>query len=490
MNVSGYRTLASICILSFVLALDVTIVNVALPRIQDAFAVSTGSLGWVVVTYSLTFATLMLSGGAWSDRFGHARVFRYGILVFGAGSLIDAVAPNFWLLVLGRAVQGVGAAMCAPAGLAVLRSSVPPQQLGRAIALWTFSQSVAVSAGPILSGALVQFLTWRSVFVINVVVVALITWLMLPDVRDKASEAPAKQRKWDAYGQALYAVSSGLFVGSFIFLRHPSGTFEWSLLAVLLAVSGAGLYAFFRHERRFVDPVLPASLLKNKEFQAAVIIGGFIVFVNFGLVYCLGLYYGADHGFTPLEVGVMFLPMMLACAVSTTLVERIRRAIGTRVTIAAGIASNLVGSMFICVRPDNVGWVVANAAFLGFGVGLAIPPLGARLLGSVDVKISGVAGGMLNSTRNFAIALGVAVLGTMVEGSRTSVHVELRAISAVCALIMLVALAAYLATTRAESRTENPPKGAATEMVPAGCGKGGSTRWTTPARWPVWSRRP
>ncbi|MCM3884564.1 MFS transporter [Frankia sp. R82] len=465
MNVSGYRSLASVCILSFVIGIDVTIVNVALPRIQDAFAVSTGSLGWVAVAYSLTFATLMLSGGAWSDRFGHARVFMYGILVFGAGSLIDVVAPNFWLLVLGRAVQGFGAAMCTPAGLAVLRSSVPPQQLGRAMALWTFSQSVAVSAGPILSGALVQFLTWRSVFMINIVAVVPIIWLALPDVRNKTSEAPATRRKWDAYGQALYAVSSGLFVGSFIVLRHPSGGLEWSLLAALPAVSIAGLYAFFRHEQRFVDPVLPASLPTNKEFQSAVIIGGFIVFVNFGLVYCLGLYYGVDHGFTPLRAGIMFLPMMLACAVSTSLVERIRHAIGTRATIAAGIASNLVGSVFICVRPDSVGWVVANAVFLGFGVGLAIPPLGARLLGSVDVKISGVAGGMLSSTRNFAIALGVAILGIMVQGSTTSVHVELRAISAVCALIMLVALATYLATTRAESRTENPPKDAATEMA-------------------------
>lgn len=472
MDVSARRTLASICILSFLISLDVTIVNVALPTIKNALAVPTGSLGWIVVAYSLTFATLMLSGGALSDRFGHTRVFAYGILIFGVGSLVDAVAPNFLFLVLGRAVQGVGAAICSPAGLAVLRASVPPQQLGRAIALWTFSGSVAVSAGPIMTGALVQFLSWRSVFVVNVAIVALSMWLILPKIQHRVYEAPGTHRRWDASGQALYAVSSGLFVGTLIFLRHPAGTFEWSLLAVLLAISGGGLVAFFRHERRFVHPVLPATLMKNKEFQAAVIIGGFIVFVNFGLVYCLGLYYGADHGFTPLQAGLLFLPMMLACAVSTTLVERIRRAMGTRLTIAAGVASQLAGSIFIFLQPDNVGWVAGNAAFFGFGVGLAIPPLGARLLGSVDVKISGVAGGMLNSTRNFSIALGVAVLGLMVQGSTGSVHVQLRSISAVCGLIMFAALVTYLATTRVESETGNLPSGAANKMVAIGGGEG------------------
>lgn len=459
-EVSTYRTIAATCILSFLISIDVTIVNVALPTIQQALTVPTGSLGWVVVGYSLPFATLMLSGGALSDRFGPARVFMCGIVILGFGSLIDAVAPDFLFLVLGRVVQGVGAAVCAPSGLAVLRASVPPQQLGRAIALWTFSASVAVSAGPILTGALVQFMTWRSVFVINILVVALIMWLILPEVRNSRYESPVSHKKWDALGQVLYAASSGLFVGSLIVLRDPVGVFQWPVPAILLALSVGGLVAFFLHERRFADPVLPAFLMRNKKFQSAVIIGGSITFVNFGLVYCLGLYYGADNGFTPLQVGVLFLPMMVACGVSTTLVERVRRAVGTRMTIAAGLASQLVGSIFICVEPENVVWVCVNAAFLGFGVGLAIPPLTADLLGSVDVKISGVAGGALNSTRNFSIALGVAVLALMVHGAGTSVQVNLRLISAVCASVMLIALVTHLATSRLETRTEDLQKGA------------------------------
>jgi DHA2 family methylenomycin A resistance protein-like MFS transporter len=172
-EVSARRTIASACVLMFLISLDVTIINVALPTIQHALTVPAGSLGWAVVAYTLPFAALMLSGGALSDRFGAARVFMSGVVIFGIGSLIDAAAPNFPLLLLGRVVQGVGAALCMPSALAVLRSSVPPQQLGRAIALWTFSGSVAISAGPIMSGALVQFWTWRSIFLINIPIVAL-----------------------------------------------------------------------------------------------------------------------------------------------------------------------------------------------------------------------------------------------------------------------------------------------------------------------------
>jgi DHA2 family methylenomycin A resistance protein-like MFS transporter len=453
LDVSAYRTIASACIVMFLISLDVTIVNVALPTIQHALTVPTGSLGWTVVAYTIPFATLMLSGGALSDRFGPARVFTCGVVIFGIGSLVDAAAQDFPVLLLGRVVQGVGAALCMPSALAVLRASVPRQQLGQAVALWGFSSSVAISAGPIMSGALVQYMTWRSVFLINIPVVLLAVLLILPETRRK-QESPVPSHTVDVLGQTLYVMSSGLLIGGLIFLHGGDGASQWQVPVVLLALSAGGLAAFFLAERRAVAPVIPASLMKNRAFQSAVIVGGSISLVNFGLVYCLGQYYGAVHGATALESGVLFLPMMVACGVAATVVERIRRATGDRATVTIGLGAQLAGAIFICVQPDHVGWVSANAAFLGFGVGLALQPVTAGLLGAVDAKIAGVASGALSSLRQFGSAIGVAALGLMVQGVNTSVHVDLRSISAICAAVMVIALATYLATSTVRTRTQ------------------------------------
>jgi DHA2 family methylenomycin A resistance protein-like MFS transporter len=255
-------------------------------------------------------------------------------------------------------------------------------------------------------------------------------------------------------GQALYVLSSGLLIGGLILLRDRVDAAGWQLPVSLLALSAVGLVAFFMAERRAADPVLPASLMQNKVFQSAAMVGTSISVVNFGLVFCLGLYYGGAHGFTALETGALFLPMMLACGVSTSVVERFRRAMGDRATVTAGLAAQLAGVLLMCVRPDDVGWVSANAAFLGFGVGLAVPPITAGLLGAVDAKVAGVAGGALSSIRQFGSALGVAVLGLLVQGAGTSVRVDLRSISAVCAVVLAVALVTYLATSKLRTRPE------------------------------------
>lgn len=447
-EVSARRTIAAACILMFLISLDVTIVNVALPTIQEALAVPTGSLAWAVVSYTLPFATLMLSGGALSDRFGAARVFIAGVVVFGLGSLVDAAALSFPMLVLGRVVQGVGAALCMPSALAVLRSSVPPKQLGRAIALWTFSSSVAISAGPITTGALVEFWTWRGIFLMNLPIAALAIYLMLPELR-RARQLPLlPSPPTDFSGQALYAVSFSLLIGGLTFLRDEAGRFQWWVLVAMLVVSLSGLVAFFLHERRVAHPVIPTALMTTKAFQSAALVGGSISLVNFGLVYCLGLYYGGEQGASALRAGLLFLPMMMACGVATALVERVRRRIGDRMTVTVGLGAQLAGSVFICLRPDDVGWVSANAAFIGFGVGLALPPVTAGMLAAVDSAISGVASGAYNSVRQFSSAIGVAALGLLAHNAGGSIRVDLRAASAICAAALLIALATYLLTSR------------------------------------------
>lgn len=163
------------------------------------------------------------------------------------------------------------------------------------------------------------------------------------------------------------------------------------------------------------------------------------------------------HGFSALHTGLLFLPMMIASGVATSMVQRLRRALGDRTTVAAGLAAQLAGAALISLAPGRVGWVSADAAFIGFGVGLAIPLVTAGLLAAVDSDVAGVAGGALSSLRQFGGALGVAVLAFLVEGTGTAVRVELRQVGAVCAAIMAAALVTYLATTPARLVAHAPP---------------------------------
>jgi DHA2 family methylenomycin A resistance protein-like MFS transporter len=446
------RTIAAVFCLMFLISLDVTIINVALPTIQRAMAVSTGMLSWALVGYTLPFAALMLPGGALSDKFGAVRVFTVGVVIFGMGSLTCATASNFPLLVLGRVAQGVGGAVCMPSALALLRSNVPPQQLGRAIALWVFSGSVAISAGPILSGALVQFWTWRSIFLINVGIVALVVYLIWPDMRTSLRTRLVKTSQVaDVTGQSLYVLAFSSLIASMILLRNEAGGFRLTVPIILVALSATTLVALILWERHAIEPVIPASLITNGVFRSAVIVGGSISLVNFGLVYCLGLYYGGTEGATPLRAGILFLPMMVACGVSSSFVNQLRKVVGDRSTVTMGLGAQLVGSILIFLQPANVGWVSGSAALLGFGVGLALPPVTAGLLAAVDPKITGVASGAFSSIRQFASAAGVAALGLLVENSNDGIRVDLRLASVICAAALAIALATFLASSNLSS---------------------------------------
>lgn len=447
------RVIAAVCSLMFLISLDVTIINVALPTIQRALVVSTGALSWALVGYTLPFAALMLPGGVLSDKFGAARVFTVGVVIFGVGSLLAATAVNFPLLVLGRVVQGVGGAICMPSALALLRSKVPPQQLGRAIALWVFSGSVAISAGPIMSGALVQFWTWRSIFLINVGIVALVVYLIWPEMRRSLRAGLDKTAQVaDLTGQALYVLTFSSLIGSLILLRNAAGGFQLTVPIILIALSAIALVALIVWERHTGSPVIPPSLITNGAFRSAVIVGGSISLVNFGLVYCLGLYYGGASGSTPLRAGILFLPMMVASGVGSSFVDRLRKVIGDRATVTMGLGAQLAGSVLIYLKPADVDWVSGSAALLGFGVGLALPPVTAGLLAAVDTTIVGVASGAFSSIRQFASAAGVAALGLLVEGTNHGIRVDLRLASVICAAALAIALATFLATSRLSSR--------------------------------------
>lgn len=444
------RAIASTCILMLLTSLDVTIVNVALPTIRDELAVEAHSLGWVVVGYTVPFATLMLSAGAVTDRVGPARAFLLGIMIFGLGSLGCAAAANLTALVAARVSQGIGAAICTPSALAVLRSNVPASRLGRAVAYWAFSGSIAISAGPLLGGVLIEAFGWRSVFLLNLPIVIAAAVLTLPQAQRPS--AMKKIGRTDTLGQLIYASSSIVAVASTNLLQYDRGSTVSLAVPAAAAAAVSGFALFYVVEVRATNPVLPPALFRSRVFQSAVLVGASVNAVNFGLLYCLGLFYGGNHGLSALHSGLLFLPMMLATGVSTTVVELIRKIAGDHITVISGLLLELIGAVLIAVGTDTAAWVSVYTVPMGFGVGLVIPPITTRLLGSVEPAESGIAGGAFSSLRQLGSAVGVAAFGLAVQDTGVGLHVDIRSISAACTVLVTISILTYLTTARTSTK--------------------------------------
>lgn len=434
------RTIASACIVIFLIGTDVTIVNVALPAIQSDLFIPTGSLSLVVVAYIVPFATLMVSAGALSDRLGATGVYLMGMAIFAIASIAIATSPTYEFALAGRFIQGAGAALCLPSSLSILRVTVPKEKLGKAIALWGLSASIAVSTGPLIGGLIVQYFSWRSLFILNFPIVLLAVWLILKT----ASPRLSKTVSMDLLGQFIYIASCSLFIIGFMLQRDNIGFLDSSDSIYLLFGSALGFIAFYLCERTVLNPIIPISLAKVKIFQSSIIVAGAISFANFGLVYCLGVYYGIVHGYEPLYVGLLYLPIMIATATSTSIVERVREKLGDRITVSAGLILQLIGSVLIVIYPSNVTWICGSSTFFGLGFGFVLTPILSNLLVSLEPGIAGVASGVFNSVRQFLGAFGIAFLCLFIYDEVEYVTVNLRAVGISCAAVFIGALVVYL----------------------------------------------
>jgi MFS transporter, DHA2 family, methylenomycin A resistance protein len=442
------KIVLTICIAMFIISFDVTVVNVALPTIKDYYTVAPTSVEWIVEAYTIPFAALMLFGGTLCDRIGPLRAFQVGVAVFGLASLVAAVAPTFLVLVFARMLQGIGAAICMPSALAVLRTYVPGESLGKAIAAWTFAGSVAISAGPIAGGIIVEYWSWRGIFAVNVplTIYAIAATLSLATLR------PAAKKKLDYAGLALYTVTGATLIVTLLTLN----TGGQSRLAVLIAGAAITIVAatvLIIVERRTDVAAIPINLFTNAGFTSATVVATLLNVINFGLLFCLGLYYGGANGFSALKSGLYFLPMMLATALSTATVEKVRAKFGDRPTILAGLCIELIGAISLIPFATNPGLIAASTILLGLGVGLAIPPLTTIMLQSVTATDSGAASGVFSSFRQLGSALGVAVLGLFVSGTGERISISLGHAGVLCAGVGIVALVVYAIATRARSES-------------------------------------
>ena len=434
-------TLAGMSLGFGVVQLDVTIVNTAINSIGTSLGGGVSELQWVVTSYTIAFAALILTAGALGDRVGAKKIFMAGFAIFTAASLACALAPNATILIAARALQGIGAALLVPNSLSLLSHAYPDEtERGRAVGIWAAGASLALTAGPLVGGALVALVGWRSIFVVNLPIGLSGLWLTWRYVTETARSS---NRELDLVGQTAAIGALGCLAAATI----EGGVLGWGNPRVLTGFAAAAVLTttFIIQERRARQPMLPLSLFANRLFALTSIIGLLVNVSFYGLIFVLSLYFQKINGLSPFATGLAFLPMVGAVLPVNLLAARATERFGAPVIIATGTLIAAAGCIaLIGIERDTSYWAICMQLLaMGAGLGLVVPPLTSTLLGSVDKARSGIAAGVLNSTRQTGSVLGVALFGSMVGKangfiSGTRISLIISAILLLSAAIMIV----------------------------------------------------
>ena len=407
-----WLVLCLVCLAQFMVILDATIVNVALPSIQTDLKVAEADLQWIVNAYTLTLASLILSAGAWGDRVGAKRVFVGGFAMFTLASAACGLAPSLGVLIAARAAQGIGAAVLIPCSLTLLTHSHPAAERARAVGIWAACASLALSAGPLVGGVLIDAVGWRAIFFINAPLGVLGIALTLR----YAAETPRTPRRIDLPGQALAIVALCALAASTI--AGGKDGFTAPLVLVGYGVAVVALVGFLRVEVHSREPMLPLPLFRSRTFATTSAVGLLVNVAFYGLIFVLSLYFQTVRGASVLATGMAFLPITAAVFVGNLLAGRIVRASGVRPVLTGSavlIAAALAG-LLIVDRSTPFTALVAQLVLLGFGLGVLVPTITTALLGSVEPTRSGVAAGTLNTARQTGSVVGVALFGSLANG--------------------------------------------------------------------------
>jgi EmrB/QacA subfamily drug resistance transporter len=403
-------TLLAVCIGTFMLLLDVTIVNTALPYIERALDASFTDLQWVIDAYALSLAALLLTGGSLADLFGRRLVFVIGLVVFTAASLACGLAGSPLALNLARAVQGIGGALMFATALALLANAFQGPERGTAFGLWGATTGAAVAIGPLVGGALTQGFGWEYIFFVNVPIGIGAVVLSLMKVDE--SRNPAGGRV-DWIG--LVTFSAGLFCLVFALIRGNAEGWSSAPILGLLGAAAVLLIAFWLAERHQRQPMLDLSLFRKPAFDGASIAAFSLSAAMFSMFLYLTLYVQNALGYSALEAGLRFLPVTLLSFLVAPLSGKLAGRFGVRWFIAGGLA--LVGLGLLLMRRIQPGddWTALLAGFLiaGGGIGAVNPALATAAISVVEPQRSGMASGINSTFRQVGIATGTAALGAI-----------------------------------------------------------------------------
>jgi EmrB/QacA subfamily drug resistance transporter len=404
-----------VTLVSFLLLLDDTAVALTLPAIREQLGFGLAGLGWVINAYTLPLAAFMLLGGQMADRYGRRRVFLTGLAIFMAASLLAGLAGSTTLLIIARVVQGIGAAMIAPASLSIIAATFPAGERGWALGVWAGITTTALGLGPLLGALVNDTLGWQWIFLLNVPFGAGV-WLAAHALLSETRSAhPA--RHLDLAGVA----SSGVALTALMLALTEGNNYGWGStrelgLAVIVVV---GFAMFIRIERRADDPLLDMSLLRRKAFAGSNVVSLLSTAVMCSLFFFLALYLQNVLGFSALSAGIQLLPLTVAIVVVSPLAGRLSDRIGDRLPVAIGmvlLAAALFGLSGLRVD-SNVWSLVPWLVLAGVGIGLSTTPATTAAMADPDSDRYGMSAGVLNTSRATGLALGIALMGAVLAVS-------------------------------------------------------------------------
>jgi len=407
-------TLIAVSVATFMLLLDITVVNVALPSIRADLGASFTDLQWVVDAYALTLAALVLTAGSLADRLGRRRLFVVGLAIFSVASLLCGLAPDPTFLNLARALQGVGGAVMFAVSLALIAQEFPAgRERGTAMGLYGATIGVAVAIGPLVGGALTDGLGWESIFFLNVPIGAAaiaITYLKLRETRDPH----ATRIDWP--GVATF--SGALFLLVLALVRGNDEGWGSTLIVTLLAASAAMLVACIAVERRVGEPMLPLGLFKIRSFTGVQLAAFAVSGSLFALFLYLTLYLQNYLGYSPFQAGLRYLPITLASFVAAPIAGALLSRIPARIMMSAGLAIAGIGLLLMSGVEAGDEWTTLLGGFLvaGGGVGLLNPVIADVAVSVVPKERSGMAAGINDTFHQVGVAVGIAVWGAIFVG--------------------------------------------------------------------------
>jgi EmrB/QacA subfamily drug resistance transporter len=410
-------TLGVLSLSLLVIGLDNTILNVALPSLRSDLSASSSELQWIVDSYLLVFAGILLTAGTLGDRFGRKKALVAGLVVFGAGSLASAFAGSPTALISTRALMGLGAAFIMPSTLSILTNVFPANERAKAIAIWAGVSGLGIAIGPVSGGFLLDHFSWGAVFLVNVpfIVATLIAArTLVPESRDPA--APPL----DYVGAAASIVALVSLVWAII--EAPSKGWLAAPTLAAYGISAAFAIAFVAWELRAEHPMLEMKFFRNRSFSAASASVALVFFALMGTIFFLTQYIQSVMGYTPLQAGIRIIPVAAGLMVAAGTAPKLVGRFGVRTIVASGLTV-VAGSMLLLSQANvgsGYGIVAGVLVTMGLGMGLAMAPATDSVMGSLPLEKASVGSAMNDTTRMVGGALGVAVLGSILQSGYES----------------------------------------------------------------------
>ena len=411
-------TLGATCFGLFMVMLDNTVVNLALPTIQRELGSGLTELQWIVDAFVLFLAAFMLTGGTLGDLYGRKRAFISGLVIFTASSLLCALSPSVEVLIAGRALQGLGAAIMLPSTLSILTNTfTDPKERAQAIGIWAGVSGIALAVGPAVGGIMVDSWGWQSIFYLNVPIGIVALAIAIRLVRE--SKNP-EGRSLDIPGQILAIVGLGALTFAFI----EANNYGWrsATIITLFVVAALSLAAFGLWEMRAKSPMLQLRFFRNTTFLGSNLVGVAVAFGLFGMMFFLALFMQNVQGYSATGAGVRQLPATLAVMVSAIVSGRIVGRIGARLPMTIGMI--LMGGALLAftavqaTTPYETYWWILT--IMGIGIGLVMSPVTTAIMSTVPAARAGMASGTLNTARQVGGVFGIAVLGSIVTSQFVS----------------------------------------------------------------------